>query len=106
PAGARFDVVVSNPPYVAEGSPDLEESVAAWEPAEALLSGPDGLNAIREIVSGAGEHLQNGGWLVLEIGSDQGAAVRALYEAAGFDEVEIRPDLAGRDRIALARRPV
>jgi release factor glutamine methyltransferase len=98
PAGERFDVIVSNPPYVAEGSPDLEPSVAEWEPIEALLAGPDGLDAIREIVEGAGEHLKEGGWLVLEIGADQGDAVRALYEQAGFADIEIRKDLAGHDR--------
>jgi len=102
PQGERFDVIVSNPPYVAEGSPDLEPSVAEWEPVAALLSGPDGLDAIREIVEDAPKHLKLGGWLVLEIGADQGAAVRELL-AADFDEIQIRPDLAGRDRIALGK---
>ena len=69
--GSGFDVIVSNPPYVAEGSPDLEESVAKWEPFEALLAGEDGLDAIREIVAEAADHLAEGGWLVLEIGADQ-----------------------------------
>jgi release factor glutamine methyltransferase len=104
PPGERFDVIVSNPPYVAEGSPDLEASVAEWEPPEALLAGADGLDAIRQIVSGAAEHLAEGGWLVLEIGADQGPVVRELYELAGFTEIDIRQDLAGRDRIALGRR--
>jgi release factor glutamine methyltransferase len=101
PPGTRFDVIVSNPPYVAEGSPELDESVAEWEPREALIAGPDGLDSIREIVAGAPEHLEQGGWLVLEIGADQGSAVRALYEHAGFTDIEIRQDLAGRDRIAV-----
>jgi release factor glutamine methyltransferase len=103
PGGERFDVIVSNPPYVAEGSPDLEPSVAEWEPVEALLAGPDGLDAIRQIVEGAGEHLREGGWLVLEIGADQGEAVRELLSDAGFEAIEIRQDLAGRDRIALGK---
>ena len=104
PRGERFDVIVSNPPYVAEGSPDLEESVAKWEPSEALLAGEDGLDAIREIVRNAPNHLAEGGWLVLEIGTDQGEAVRALLEQSEFEQIEIRKDLAGHDRIALARR--
>jgi release factor glutamine methyltransferase len=105
PPGERFDVIVSNPPYVAEGSPDLEPSVAEWEPIEALLAGADGLDAIREIVGGATAHLKQGGWLVLEIGADQGDAVQELFRRAGFESVEIRPDHAGRDRIALGQRP-
>ena len=103
PEAERFDVIVSNPPYVSDGSPDLERSVAQWEPVEALLAGADGLDAIREIVEGAGRHLKAGGWLVLEIGADQAKAVRALFERAAFCEVEIRKDLAGRDRIALGK---
>jgi release factor glutamine methyltransferase len=105
PSGERFDVIVSNPPYVADGSPDLEPSVEEWEPVEALLAGADGLDAIREIVGGATAHLKQGGWLVLEIGADQGDAVRALLREASYGSVEIRKDLAGRDRIAIARRP-
>lgn len=106
PEGAQFDLIVSNPPYVAEGSPDLEQSVAEWEPVEALLAGEDGLDAIREIVQGAADHLRVGGWLVLEIGADQGIAVRELMSSAGFEVVEIRHDLAGRDRIAVGQRSV
>lgn len=106
PADQRFDVIVSNPPYVATGSPDLAVDVHEWEPASALFAGPDGLDAIRTLTSGAPDHLAPGGWLVLEIGFDQGPAVRALFERAGFADVEIRPDLAGRDRIALGRAPV
>jgi len=102
PKGEHFDVIVSNPPYVAEGSPDLEESVAKWEPSEALLAGADGLDAIREIVAEAPDHLASSGWLVLEIGAAQGEAVRALLEQSGFEQIEIRKDLAGHDRIAVA----
>jgi release factor glutamine methyltransferase len=101
PPGERFDVIVSNPPYVAEGSPDLEESVADWEPKHALLAGIDGLDAIRELVQRAPGHLSQSGWLVLEIGADQGSAVRKLYEDSAFTGIEIRQDLAGHDRIAL-----
>jgi release factor glutamine methyltransferase len=103
PADVHFDVVVSNPPYVAEASPELAEDVRAWEPAMALFAGPDGLDAIRTIVAAAPGRLHAGGWLVLEIGADQGAAVADLLRSAGFDDVEIRPDLAGHDRIAVGR---
>lgn len=103
PVGERFDLIVSNPPYVASGDPALAESVRDWEPDTALIAGADGLGAIRTIVAGAPAHLDSGGWLVFEIGADQGDAVRALLVAAGFDEIEIRSDLAGRDRIALGR---
>ena len=75
---------------------------AQWEPHHALFAGPDGLDAIRELVAGAPARLRPGGWLVLEIGADQGAAVADLLSAAGYADVEIRPDLAGRDRVAIA----
>lgn len=105
PDDVEFDVIVSNPPYVAEGSPDLEPSVGDWEPVEALFAGTDGLADIRVIIGGAAARLRPSGWLVLEIGADQGASVGDLLCAAGYVDVEIRSDLAGRDRIALARRP-
>mgnify|MGYP001825632868 FL=1 len=106
PDGERFDVIVSNPPYVAVGSPDLDASVRDWEPESALLAGVDGLDDIRVLVAGAVRHLRAGGWLVLEIGADQGRAVASLLDDAGYVDVEIRPDLAGRDRVAIARPPV
>jgi release factor glutamine methyltransferase len=105
PAGERFDVIVSNPPYVADDSPDIDDSVTEWEPRSALFAGPDGLDDIRTLIEGASGHLTPDGWLVLEIGADQGPAVRALLTEAGYRDVEIRPDLAGHDRIALARTP-
>jgi release factor glutamine methyltransferase len=105
PIGQRFDVIVSNPPYVADGAPELDDAVALWEPAGALVSGPDGLDDIRRLIDGAPEHLNSDGWLVLEIGADQGPPTRVLFEDAGYRDVEIRPDLAGRDRIALGRCP-
>jgi release factor glutamine methyltransferase len=100
-----FDVIVSNPPYVADASPFLDGSVLDWEPPGALFAGPDGLDDIRVIVAGAIRRLATGGWLVLEIGADQGDAVRELLVAAGYADVEVRPDLAGHDRIAIGRRP-
>jgi release factor glutamine methyltransferase len=105
PGDARFDVIVSNPPYIADGSSLVDDSVREWEPHLALFGGFDGLDAIRHLVSGAPTHLVPGGWLVLEIGADQGPAVYELFRAAGYADVEIRPDLAGHDRIALGRTP-
>ena len=107
PAGERFDVIVSNPPYVAVGSPDIDDAVTEWEPGAALFSGPDGLDDLRLVVAGAPSHLTAGGWLVVEHGHDQGAVVRALFVEAGFDEssVETRRDAAGHDRATLGRIP-
>jgi release factor glutamine methyltransferase len=101
PDGVAFDVIVSNPPYVAEGSPDLDALVVEHEPHRALFGGPDGLDAIREIVATAPRHLRPGGALVLEIGFDQGAAVRDLMAAAGLVDIEVRPDASGLERIAV-----
>jgi len=98
-------VVVSNPPYVAADDPDLDASVRDWEPALALFGGGDGSGELAEISTGAAEWLLPGGWLVLEIGARQGAVARELLQRAGFEQVEVRPDLAGLDRIALGRRP-
>ena len=105
PPGQRFDVIVSNPPYVAAGADQLERSVREWEPHAALFAGADGLDAISALIDGAPEHLAQHGWLVLEIGTDQGGAVRRMLGHAGYGAVEIRPDLAGHDRIAVACRP-
>jgi release factor glutamine methyltransferase len=105
PAGVRFDVIVSNPPYVEVGSADAEAIVTDWEPAQALFAGTDGLDDIRHLVIGAFDRLVPGGWLVLEIGAGQGERVRELLTVRGYDDVEIRRDLADRDRIAIGRRP-
>ncbi len=103
PTGELFDVIVSNPPYVATASTELATSVLDWEPAAALFAGDDGLDALRSIIGGAAHHLAPGGWLVLEIGADHGSAVRSLLTDAGFVGVEIRSDFAGHDRIAIGR---
>jgi len=92
----RYDLIVSNPPYVAQDDPHL--SALAHEPLGALASGPDGLRDIREIVAQAPTHLIPGGWLLLEHGWDQAEAVRALLVAAGFGAVASRRDLAGIER--------
>lgn len=99
----RFDLIVSNPPYVPERDPHL--AALACEPRAALAAGPDGLQAIRAILGGAPAHLEPGGWLLLEHGFDQGDAVRALLEAAGFRAVETLIDLAGHERVSLGRWP-
>lgn len=101
----RLGLVVANPPYIADDDPDVEPAVEEWEPPGALFAGRDGLDAIRWIIAAAPDWLQPGGWLVLEIGHQQGHAARTLLGAAGLVDVEVRPDLAGHDRIALARRP-
>ena len=98
-----FDLIVSNPPYIAVYDPSVELSVRDYEPHLALFAGPDGLDACREIVSYAGEWLAEDGWLVLEIGHRQGDAVRELLTQNSFKQTEIRQDLAGLDRIALAK---
>ncbi len=104
PAGTQFDVIVSNPPYVAAGSSDLDPGVGDWEPPGALFAGDDGLDDIRLIADGALGWLHPGGSLVLEIGADQGRAVEDILRQANLADVEIRQDLSGRDRIAIARR--
>jgi release factor glutamine methyltransferase len=98
----RFDLIVSNPPYVAAGDPHLAE--LRFEPAAALVSGPDGLDAIREIARGAGAHLAPGGWLLLEHGMGQDRAVRELLSAAGLEGVASWPDLAGIPRVSGGTR--
>ena len=97
----RFDMIVSNPPYIAAGDPHLQQGDLRFEPPPALASGVDGLEAIREIITGAPAHLVRGGWLLLEHGWNQGKAIRALLEQAGFGEVETVQDLEQRDRVTL-----
>lgn len=103
-AGERFDVLVSNPPYIGTvESPSLDPEVRDWEPATALFAGEDGLDVIRRLVAGAHEVLRPGGLLALEIGEGQGEAVSELVRAAGgFGAPRVEKDLAGRDRIVLA----
>jgi release factor glutamine methyltransferase len=105
PDGQRFDVIVSNPPYVADGSVEAEQLVTDWEPSSALFAGPEGLDDLRLIIAEAPLWLSKGGWLVVEHGYDQADAVTALFRSAGFVDVATRRDLAGLDRIGLGRRP-
>ncbi|NQD36950.1 peptide chain release factor N(5)-glutamine methyltransferase [Permianibacter sp. IMCC34836] len=100
-AGRRYHAIISNPPYVADRDPHLAQGDVRFEPSSALVSGSDGLDDIRSIVTGAPAHLEPGGWLLLEHGYDQGEAVAALLRAAGFAEVRTLPDLAGQPRVTL-----
>jgi release factor glutamine methyltransferase len=99
-ADRRFDVIVSNPPYVAADDPHLEAGDLRFEPRGALVGGADGLEPLRVIVRQAPDYLACGGWLLLEHGRDQGAAVRALLREAGLGGVFTRRDLAGNDRVS------
>jgi len=101
-AGERFDVIVSNPPYVADGDPHLALNGLPFEPQMALTDGADGLACIRRIVADAPAHLNPGGWLLFEHGYDQGEASRNLLTAAGFKAASTFPDLAGIDRVSGA----
>ena len=103
--GERFDLIASNPPYIAEGDPHLQQGDLRFEPAIALSSGGDGLDDVREIVAHAGAHLVAGGWLLLEHGCEQGAAIRVLLAEAGFTEIATERDLELRDRVTLGRSP-
>ncbi|MBO9882353.1 peptide chain release factor N(5)-glutamine methyltransferase [Xanthomonas sp. D-109] len=104
-AGQRFDLIASNPPYIADGDPHLQQGDLRYEPASALASGPDGLDDMRRIVAAAPAHLLPGGWLLLEHGWDQGVAVRALLDAAGFAQVATHQDLEARERVTLGQWP-
>jgi release factor glutamine methyltransferase len=106
--GQRFDVVVSNPPYVAEAEREtLAPEVVEWEPDPALFAGDDGLHTLRTLVAGAADHLRPGGLLALEVGLGQAAHVADLLRtgpgASRYDGVRVAEDLARRDRFVLAR---
>ena len=96
PTGARFDLVLSNPPYIAGDDPHLP--ALRHEPLMALTPGGDGLGALIEIIAGAAPHLNSGGWLLLEHGWDQATAVRSAMQSAGLDRISTRRDIEGRDR--------
>lgn len=101
--GQQFELIVSNPPYIAAGDSHLAQGDLRFEPAGALTDHADGLSALRRIVAGAAPHLVPQGWLLMEHGYDQSAAVRALLAAAGFEQVQSWPDLAGIERVSGAR---
>ncbi|HEY8011379.1 MAG TPA: peptide chain release factor N(5)-glutamine methyltransferase [Rudaea sp.] len=99
----KFDVIVSNPPYIAASDRHLQQGDLRFEPTVALVSGPDGLDAIRIIARDARAHLQPQGWLLLEHGYAQGAAVREILGKSRFVEIFTARDLEGRDRVSGAR---
>ena len=102
-SGERFELIASNPPYIAEDDAHLAQGDLRHEPRMALASGRDGLDAIREIAAGAPEHLLAGGWLLLEHGWEQGAAVRGLLREAGLVDVDSARDLSRHERISFGR---
>ncbi|OYT95182.1 MAG: protein-(glutamine-N5) methyltransferase, release factor-specific [Pseudomonas sp. PGPPP3] len=105
-AGQRFQLIVSNPPYIAAADPHLSQGDVRFEPSSALVAGIDGLDDIRLIIERAPEHLLAGGWLLLEHGFDQAEAVRELLVQRGFATVESRRDLGGHQRISLGQWPL
>ena len=102
-AGERYGLIVSNPPYIAADDRHLGEGDVRFEPISALVSGVDGLDDIRQIIAQAPQHLEPGGWLLLEHGYDQAETVRALLAGGGFVAVESRRDLGGHQRISLGQ---
>ena len=104
--GGQFDLIVSNPPYIAASEmADLAPEVLKWEPHMALSPGGDGLDAYRAIAAGAGEHLTPEGRVMVEIGPTQAADIRALFADAGLGRTKTLRDLDGRDRVVVAQRP-
>lgn len=102
-AGQSFDLIISNPPYIAEGDPHM--AALGFEPKQALTSGPDGLDDLRQIIAAAPKHLHPGGWLLLEHGYDQAVAVAQLLRDHGFSNVSTRFDLGGQARCTGGQRP-
>lgn len=103
--GDAFDLIASNPPYIADDDPHLSQGDLRFEPRSALASGFDGLDDLRRIVADAPAHLVPGGWLLVEHGWDQGAVVRGLFAAARFTAIETARDIEDRERVTLGRRP-
>ena len=100
-----FDGIVSNPPYVAEGDRATMSKELEHDPDLALFSGADGLDLIRKLIPQAFEQLNPGGWLALEIGHDQSAAVQKLMADAGFIDIHVKSDLSGIERFPVGRKP-
>lgn len=104
-AGERFDLIASNPPYIAGDDPRVEPDVRRYEPPGALFAGATGLEALAAIAAGAAAHLHPGGWLLVEHGDRQGADVRMLFGQAGLEQVATARDLAGLERCTEGRAP-
>lgn len=103
--GRRFDLIISNPPYIADSDPHLSAGDVRFEPSSALTAGSDGMDDLRTIVAQAPAHLKEGGWLLLEHGYDQGAAVRDLLTGHGFERIQTRRDLGEHERITFGCLP-
>ncbi|HEY0585176.1 MAG TPA: peptide chain release factor N(5)-glutamine methyltransferase [Pseudoduganella sp.] len=103
--GEQFDLIVSNPPYIADGDRHLSEGDLRFEPSGALTDFSDGLSALRIIIAGAPPRLAPGSWLLMEHGYDQSAAVRELLLSSGYTDVQSWQDLAGIERVSGGRRP-
>jgi len=104
-ADERFELIASNPPYIASGDEHLSQGDLRFEPVGALTDHADGLSALRIIIDGSPRHLEPGGWLLLEHGYDQAASVRALLAGRGFSEVQSWRDLAGIERTSGGKAP-
>ncbi|WP_422489028.1 peptide chain release factor N(5)-glutamine methyltransferase [Endozoicomonas sp. ALE010] len=104
-AEGSMDMIVSNPPYICSNDPHLKEGDVRYEPLSALVSGVDGLDDIRVIAEHSLQSLKPGGWLLLEHGYDQGSPVQTILSRAGFTQIRTETDLAGHDRVTLARKP-
>ena len=104
-AGQRYALIVSNPPYIADNDPHLQQGDVRFEPLSALTSGADGLEDLRLIIAQAPSYLAADGWLLLEHGFDQAYAVRDLLQQTGFFDVHSQCDLSGHERISLGRLP-
>ena len=98
-----IDIAICNPPYIAHASSEVAPDVHMYEPHSALCAPDNGLADLRTVIEGASVWLQQSGWLVLEIGYQQGAEVLALMHSSGFVGAEIKKDLSGRDRIAVGQ---
>ncbi|WBA83062.1 peptide chain release factor N(5)-glutamine methyltransferase [Endozoicomonas sp. GU-1] len=104
-AEGSMDMIVSNPPYICSNDPHLKQGDVRYEPLSALVSGVDGLDDIRVIAEHSLQSLKPGGWLLLEHGYDQGSPVQTILSRAGFTQIRTETDLAGHDRVTLARKP-
>lgn len=104
-SGETFDFICSNPPYIPEHDPHLAEGDVRFEPRSALVSGHDGLDAIRNILGGVPAGLRSGGWIFIEHGHDQGEPVAALLRKTGLHSVQTLHDLAGNSRVCIGRQP-
>ncbi len=105
PLAGQFDMIVSNPPYIAQDDPHLQRGDCRFEPGYALTPGSDPLNAIRAIAAQSRSRLKAGGWLLLEHGTGQGAQVRDILAENTFKEIETLRDLLGHERVTLGRQP-